>query len=205
VNATAAYAGLNLDRPEYTHFQDNKTPEFLEIFPHGRIPAFKSSSGFALTEGAAIARYFAAIAPESGLLPKSVEDQALVDQWCHLVETEIMDNTVLTWAWCHGKFGPYNKETHDIITRREMRAIATVDKHLEGTKMYLVGDRITLADLTLASAIKWALSNTLDTDQRAKYPNVLKHFELVSGESSLKELFGETEYIEKAIQFEPTK
>jgi elongation factor 1-gamma len=68
-----------------------------------------------------------------------------------------------------------------------------------------VGDKITLADLTLASAIRWALSLTLDKKQSSKYPNVVKHLELISKEPSVKELFGETEYIEKAIKYEPKK
>lgn len=51
-----------------------------------------------------------ALAPESGLLPKSLEDQALVDQWCHLVETKITDNTLLTFLCCCDMFGPYSKE-----------------------------------------------------------------------------------------------
>jgi glutathione S-transferase len=69
----------------------------------------------------------------------------------------------------------------------------------------MVGDRITLADLTLATAMSFALSQTLDKDRRAKYPNVVKHFELISAEPSLKELFGKVEYAEKAIEYEPLK
>jgi elongation factor 1-gamma len=36
---------------------DNKKPEFLEKFPHGKISAWESSDGFKLFEGVAIARY----------------------------------------------------------------------------------------------------------------------------------------------------
>jgi len=204
VNSTVAYAGLKVDRPAYTHFQDNKKSDFLDMFPHGKIPAFRSNSGVSIVEGAAIARYFAALAPESGLLPKSLEDQALVDQWCHLIETEVFDNTLLTWFICQGKFGPYSKEIHDTVTTRERRAIGTVNQHLED-KTYLVGNRITLADLTLASAMNFALTKTLDTEGRAKYPNVVKHFEMISIEPSLKELFGKIEYAEKAIEYQPPK
>ena len=41
----------------YVHFEDNKKPEFLAKFPHGKIPAFEGSDGFKLFEGTAIARY----------------------------------------------------------------------------------------------------------------------------------------------------
>ena len=54
----AAFAGLKLDLPEhYVHFEDNKKPEYLSKFPHGKIPAFEGKDGFLLTESYAIARY----------------------------------------------------------------------------------------------------------------------------------------------------
>jgi len=204
VNATVAYSGLKIDRPEYTHFKDNKSPEYLAMFPHGKMPAFKSTSGFTLVEGAAIARYLAARAPESGLLPKSLEDQALVDQWVHLVESELFNNTVFTWLLCQGRFGPYSKELHEIFTTKERRVLSTINKHLED-RTYVVGDRITLADLTLASALAIALPHTLDKEQRTNFSNVIKHFELLAAEPSLKELFGGIKYAEKLIQNESPK
>ena len=41
----------------YVHFQDNKKPEFLAKFPHGKIPTFEGKDGFLLSESYAIARY----------------------------------------------------------------------------------------------------------------------------------------------------
>lgn len=58
IRAAAAYADLKIDIPEnYVHFEDNKKPEFLAKFPHGKIPAWEGKDGFNLTEGIAIARY----------------------------------------------------------------------------------------------------------------------------------------------------
>ena len=54
----AAFAGLEIAAPaSYEHFVDNKKPEFLSKFPHGKIPAFEGADGFKLVEGAAISRY----------------------------------------------------------------------------------------------------------------------------------------------------
>ena len=51
-------AGLDLYVPaDYKHFEDNKKPEFLAKFPHGKIPALETTDGFRIFEGAAIARY----------------------------------------------------------------------------------------------------------------------------------------------------
>jgi hypothetical protein len=41
----------------YTHFQDNKKPDFLAKFPSGKIPAFIGTDGFVVTETLAIVKY----------------------------------------------------------------------------------------------------------------------------------------------------
>jgi hypothetical protein len=54
----AAQADLKVDLPEnYKHFEDNKKPEFLAKFPHGKLPAFEGADGFVLFEQFAVARY----------------------------------------------------------------------------------------------------------------------------------------------------
>ena len=58
IRAAAALGGLRIDLPDnYVHYQDNKKPEFLAKFPHGKIPAFEGANGFKLFEASAIARY----------------------------------------------------------------------------------------------------------------------------------------------------
>ena len=58
IRAAAAFAGLKVDLPEhYVHFQDNKKPEFLSKFPHGKIPALDGADGFKVFETTAVARY----------------------------------------------------------------------------------------------------------------------------------------------------
>ncbi|KAI6104948.1 hypothetical protein EDD16DRAFT_1748774 [Pisolithus croceorrhizus] len=39
IQVTAAVAGVELEEPEYKHYEDNEMPEFFLISPHGRIPA----------------------------------------------------------------------------------------------------------------------------------------------------------------------
>jgi elongation factor 1-gamma len=54
----ATLTGVTVDiAAEYKHYEDNKKPEFLSRFPHGKIPALETKDGFRLFEGTAIARY----------------------------------------------------------------------------------------------------------------------------------------------------
>ncbi|KAJ7704103.1 hypothetical protein B0H17DRAFT_1326766 [Mycena rosella] len=58
IRAVAALGGVAIDLPErYVHHEDNKKPEFLAKFPHGKIPTWEGKDGFLLFEGALIARY----------------------------------------------------------------------------------------------------------------------------------------------------
>lgn len=58
IKAAAAFGGVEIATPAaYEHRVDNKKPEFLAKFPHGKIPAWEGPDGFKLFEAAAIARY----------------------------------------------------------------------------------------------------------------------------------------------------
>lgn len=58
IRSVAVLGGLQIDLPEnYTHYEDNKKPEFLAKFPHGKIPGWEGKDGFLLTEGVPIAKY----------------------------------------------------------------------------------------------------------------------------------------------------
>jgi glutathione S-transferase len=90
---------------------------------------------------------------------------------------------------------------HKIFTTKERCALSTINKHLEDMT-YIVGDRIALADLTLTNALVIALPHTLNKEQCTNFSNVIKHFELITAEPLLKELFGGINYAKKLIQNE---
>jgi glutathione S-transferase len=64
-----------------------KTPEYLAVNPNGRIPAI-DDNGFKLWESMAINLYLAR-KHGSGLLPKTMEDEAQAIQWSFWVMTEV--------------------------------------------------------------------------------------------------------------------
>ncbi|KAF8994870.1 elongation factor 1-gamma [Cyathus striatus] len=204
IRAAAAFGGVEIALPAaYEHFVDNKKPEFLEKFPHGKIPAWEGADGFKLFEGAPIARYIASLAPNSGLLGHSSEDAALVDQWVHFVESEIDSHTGNIRLICSGKI-PYNKPTHALLNDRLTRSLNTLESHLVH-HTFLVGERITLADLAVAGHIQKSVSITIDAEERKKYPNVIRHLETVVNQPKVKDIFGSINYVEKAVQFVPPK
>jgi len=203
IRAVAAYNGFTLDDPEsYTHYVDNYKPEFLAKFPHGKIPAFEGKDGFHLFEGIVITRYIAGLNPNTGLFGKDQKDAALIDQWVHLVDSEIADNVSLIYRLTTGKIIPYSKTFHTTLTETCQRAAATLDKHL-ATRTFFVGERITLADIVVAGYIQRVVSLIFDAPIRAKYPHLMRHMETVVNQPKLKENFGEIVYTDKPLQYVP--
>ncbi|EJF60198.1 elongation factor 1-gamma [Dichomitus squalens] len=203
IRAAAALGGLQVDLPEhYVHFEDNKKPEFLAKFPHGKIPAFEGKDGFKLFEGSAIARYVASLAPNSNLLGTSTKEAALVDQWVSFADSEIGSFTGVIFGLVNGRITPYTKPVHTHFAERQLRSLKTLDTIL-ATRTFLVNERISLADLTVAAEIQRAMNVTIDAPIRAQIPNVIRHVETIVNQPQLKEIYGELQYLEKALAFTP--
>lgn len=203
IRSVCALAGLELEIPEYKHFSDNKKPEFLAKFPHGKIPALEGANGFNLTEGVPIARYLAGLAPNSGLLGSTPEEVAAVDQWIHFAELEMAMFTDVIIGMVNN-YIPYSKGIHTIMAENHLRSLNTLEAHLS-TRTFLVSDRITLADITVASVLQRAVGITADAAVRANLINTVRFLETIVHQPKLEAIYGPTEYTEKALQYVPPK
>ncbi|KAJ7607544.1 elongation factor 1-gamma [Roridomyces roridus] len=205
IRAAAAFGGVTIDLPaSYVHFEDNKKPEFLSKFPHGKIPSFEGKNGFKLFESTAIARYVAGLAPNSGLLGKSPEDAALIDQWIHLAESEVDTYTALIRNLVNGNVPGYTKPVHTALLERQLRALSTLEKHIS-SRTFFVGERITLADIYVAGLVQRALSVNIDKALRPKFPNLIRHTETIINQPAFKGIFEPTPVLETAPVFSPPK
>ena len=200
IRATAAAAGLELNLFEVKMGETNKSPEFLAKFPQGKIPAFEDAEGFTVTEGLAIANYVASLAPERGLQGKNPKETSQIEQWTHFVESELQLSSDFSFYLIAGFLPGYNKELHDKLLERQYKSLEYVENHL-ASREYLVGGRLTVADIILAASMKIAFKVTLGASERAKYPKVIAHFERVLSQPKIKETFGEIEFAEAPLQY----
>ncbi|KAI6126372.1 hypothetical protein EDD16DRAFT_1702732 [Pisolithus croceorrhizus] len=168
IKATAAVAGVELEEPVYKHHEDDEMPEFPVKFSCGRIPTCEGAEGFNLTEGAAIARYIASVAPNSGLPGGTAEGTALIDQYIHAA-----------------------------LPESQLRGFSAPEAILLA-RTYLVDERLTLADIAVACVIFLSVSHTLDAPLRNRYPNVLRHLDLIIDQPKLKDVLGQPTFVEKA-------
>ncbi|KAL4071749.1 glutathione S-transferase C-terminal-like protein [Scleroderma citrinum] len=200
--AAVAIAGLEIDTPPFEFRVSNRSPKFLAKFPLGKIPALENDAGFTLVEGALIARYVCSFAPESGLLGRDIEEQAHIDQWMHFVEYEISMFSLEIQALHSGCLGAHSKQMFEGLVERQARSLRFLDTYLGSCPSgFLVGGRITLADIALAATTQQAGRVTCGAAERALYSNIFNHYEKVVFDPRVKTAFGEADFVEKALAY----
>ncbi len=116
--------------------------------PLGRVPAAEID-GTVVFENAALSLHVAETNPDAGLLPElGTAERALVYQWVSFSLTEIEPPTSEVFRFL----------TSDPARSAEGRerfgaAVAVVENALSDGRPFLLGDRFTLADITLGSAL----------------------------------------------------
>ncbi len=159
VRLAAAVLGIELEEQVVDFAKgEHKSPALLAINPNGALPVLVDED-FALTESRAIMQYLAAKKPESGLLPLDERARADVTRW------QFWDSS--HWAPCLGviafervikafmNLGAPDTAKVDENLKAFQRWAAVLDARLDG-KQYVVGNALTLADLTLASSLMYA-------------------------------------------------
>jgi glutathione S-transferase len=136
---------------------------FWDVNPKGVVPVLKLDDGQVLTEAVAILLYLAERKPEAGLLPKhGTMEYYRALEWLNFLSSEI-----------HKQFTPLFKDgTPDaykpVAKKNLIAAFDHIDKHLAG-KQFLVGDRLSIADIYLFVVSNWGRFQDIDI---AQWPNV---------------------------------
>lgn len=93
-------------------------------------------------------------------------------------------------------------QTHQKYVENQVRSFKTLNEHL-ATRTFLVGERITAADLLLAAILQQAFRINFDAALRSELYHVVRYAETIVNQPKIKDLYGPTEYSEKALQFIP--
>jgi glutathione S-transferase len=130
--------------------------DYWEINPKGYVPTLELDDGERLTEGPAIMQYLADLAPSSQLAPANgTFARVRLQEALNYVTAEI-----------HKTYSPlFNpqvlREVREERTEYLRRRYAVIERQLEG-RNYLLGDRITVADIYLFVVTRWARGLKLD-------------------------------------------
>jgi elongation factor 1-gamma len=172
--------------------------EYLKLNKLGKVPTFEGADGFVLSECIAIAVYLASQNEKTSLLGKTKQDYATILRWMSFANTEVL--TPLG-GWFRPILGrdPYNKKNVDDSQKAALKAVHVLEEHFL-THTYLVGERLTLADLFTASIIARGFQYFFDKQWRDSNPNVTRWYETVYNQPSYSAVAGKLEFITEALK-----
>ncbi len=177
---TAAVLGIALEERKLDFTKgEHKSPEYLALNPNGAVPTLVDGD-FVLTESRAIMQYLASKKPESGLLPRDEAARADVTRWqfwdaSHFSPQMGTLGFEKAFKAMMGLGEPDVGKVQDALANFR-RFAAVLNKRLEG-KQYIVGNAMTIADLTLASSLMYAKQVEAPL---AEFPNVQAWFSRIS-------------------------
>ena len=90
----------------------------------------------------------------------------------------------------------------DVIFETLHRRMTNIDNWV-ANRQYLVDDRFTLADLTLASVLGHGYAKFFDKTWRDQYPEAFAYYQRIIKEPKVKETFGEPFLMEKTPEYKP--
>merc|ERR1711970_914165 len=197
----AKYSGAQLTvAKDFVFGETNKTPDFLKKFPLGKVPAFEGSDGILLTESNAIAYYVANDELRGG---SDAAARAQVVQWMCMADNEILPASC-TWVFPTMGIMQFNKNATDRAKEDVKTALKTLNDHLL-TRTFLVGERVTLADIAVACTLLNLYKQVLDPAFRKPFMNVTRWFTTVINQPNAKAVIGTVALCSKMAEFDAKK
>lgn len=178
----------------------NKDPEFREASPFGKMPGFRDGD-FAISDSSAIVTYLEAIKPEPNLIPAEARARA------RTVWFDEFSDTIL--FACGGKMF-FNRIVaprflgvpgdEEIAAKAECEELPPLLDYLESVipeSGYLVEDRLTLADIAVASPFANLKHINVAVDP-ARHPKTLAYVEKILARPSFAPMIEqETRFLER--------
>ncbi len=129
-----------------------------------QVPAFEDDKGFCLFESNAIAYYLATDELRGGA--QDQEKRALVQQWMSFADTEVLPAAC---SWVFPTVGVMNqaKQVTERARQDLLQALQVLNSHLLHST-YLVGERVTLADVSVACTLLLPFQHVVDAATRLR-------------------------------------
>ncbi|KAJ8369304.1 hypothetical protein SKAU_G00093320 [Synaphobranchus kaupii] len=170
---SAQYSGAQItvvpSLPGFKGEESQETDHFLSNFSLRKVPAFEEN-GFRIQEASAISNYVA----NDVLRGTSPQDKALVQQWVNLAEGEIVPSMA---AWVYPAMGvaDYNEKASEKAKEVLLGILSVLNLHLL-PRTFLVGDTVTLADISVACTLLLLFTQVMEPSMCQLYLNVTRWF-----------------------------
>jgi glutathione S-transferase len=180
VRLTAAVLELPLEEKQLDFSKgEHKHPEYLALNPNGAVPTLVDGS-LVLTESRAIMQYLASKKPEMGLFPQDEQLRADITRWQFWDASHFSPQLgALTFEKIIKPLlgmGEADRLKVDEAITGFRRFAAVLDARLQG-KQYVVGNSLTVADLTIACSLMYAKQTAAPLGD---FPNIEAWFSRIS-------------------------
>jgi elongation factor 1-gamma len=189
----AEYNGVSIDVPTFD------ASAAASLSPTGKAPVLQTSTGQVIFESNAIARYIAKLRRDTGLTGDgSIVEEASVDSWVDFSANNI-ELPASVWWYPAAGYMPFQKEAYEKAKADLAKALEVLNNHLL-YKTYLINDQITLADITVASALIYPFKLVCTKDYLKPFGNVLRWFQTCVNQPEFKAVVGEVTMCKKELQ-----
>ncbi|NXR34296.1 EF1G factor, partial [Zosterops hypoxanthus] len=161
-----------------------------------QVPAFEGDDGFCVFESNAIA-YYVSTEELRGSTPEAA---AAVLQWVNFADSDVVP-PASTWVFPTLGILHYNKQATEVAKEEVRRVLGVLDGHLR-TRTFLVGERVSLADISLVCALLWLYKQVLDPAFRGPFGNVNRWFLTCLNQPQFKAVLGEVQLCQRMAQFD---
>jgi glutathione S-transferase len=199
VLAFAGEKGIEVEL-QPTGFPD-RTPEFLEASPFGKMPALRDGD-FTVADSSAIVAYLEAVKPEPNLIPNEPKARARTIWYDEYADTILFA--------CGGKMF-FNRMVaprflgqpgdEEAAAKAECEELPPLLDYLEKVipdSGFLVEDRLTLADIAVASPFANLQHINVVVDS-GRYPKITRYVAAILGRPSFKSWIDrETAFLQRA-------
>ncbi|XP_043538554.1 elongation factor 1-gamma [Chiloscyllium plagiosum] len=98
----------------------------------------------------------------------------------------------------------YNKQATEHAKEEVKKVLSILNEFLK-TRTFLVGERVTLADITVVCSLLWLYKQVLDPSFRQPYTNMNRWFITCINQPQFKAVLGEVKLCDKMAQFDAKK
>lgn len=164
-----------------------------------QVPAFSSKCGKNLTESNAIA-YFLANAQLRGA---NEWDQAQIQQWTSFADSELLP-AVATLVFPLIGIMQFQKNTAERARKDVDHLLSVLNQHLT-KNTFLVGERITLADIAVFTTLLSLFENVLEAADRKTHQSVSRWFTTLLHQKEVQAVVKDFKLCTKAATFDAAK
>jgi len=187
------YVGIEIETPAFELGKDNKSKEFLEKNPLGKVPVLETPEG-CIFESNAIARH---VARQNGSKIYGADSfqASQIDQWIDFAANEI-DLPAAAWLYPILDIVPENREATNKAKGDIRKVLGLLNQHLQ-TRTFLVGERVSLADIVVAMSVYRLYVMVLDPGFRKGWHHLNRWFQTLVHQPQFSSVIGEVHLAEK--------